>query len=91
MKSYKIICLTGTRADYPRVKPVLKELVKVKKFDVNLYVTGQHVEKLFGYTINEIKRDKFKILRKYRIFNIFRITITKKTIWSRYTHRAATS
>lgn len=69
MKSYKIICLTGTRADYPRVKPVLKELVKVKKFDVNLYVTGQHVEKLFGYTINEIKRDKFKILRKYRIFN----------------------
>ena len=27
---FKILCMTGTRADYPRIKPVLK-LLKQKK------------------------------------------------------------
>ena len=57
-KQLKIICVTGTRADYPRVKPVLRLLDKDKLFNLKLIVTGQHLEKKFGYTLNEIKKDK---------------------------------
>jgi len=64
-----IICVTGTRADYPRVKPVLNMLKLDKSIKLSLYVTGQHLEKDFGKTINEIKKDKFKILRKIKIFS----------------------
>ena len=31
MKKIKILCLTGTRADYPRVKSVLTKIKKDKK------------------------------------------------------------
>ena len=68
-KKYKILCMTGTRADYPRIKPVLKILGEKKNIDLKLFVTGQHVEKKFGLTINEIKKDKFKIFRKAKIFS----------------------
>ena len=68
-KKIKIFCVTGTRADYPRVKPVLKLLKKENLFDLRIIVTGQHLERKFGYTYNEIKKDKFNILGKVKIFN----------------------
>ena len=37
--------MTGTRADYPRIKPVLEKLRKKKNIELKLFVTGQHVEK----------------------------------------------
>lgn len=61
--------MTGTRADYPRIKPVLKILGEKKNIELKLFVTGQHVEKKFGFTINEIKKDKFKIFKKAKIFS----------------------
>ena len=42
-------CVTGTRADYPRVKPVLKLLNNDKLFDLNIIVTGQHLEGIWIY------------------------------------------
>ena len=68
-KKINIICVTGTRADYPRVKPVLKLLNKDRYFNLKLIITGQHLEKKFGSTFNEIKKDNFKILSKIKIFN----------------------
>ena len=68
-KSLNIFCVTGTIADYPRVKPVLKLLKDDKNFNLKLIVTGQHLEKKFGNTFNEIKKDNFKILSKIKIFN----------------------
>ena len=68
-RKIKIFCVTGTRADYPRVKPVLKLLNNDKLFDLNIIVTGQHLERKFGYTIDEIIKDKFKIIGKVKIFN----------------------
>ena len=32
-------------------------------------MTGQHVEKKFGFTINEIKKDKFVIYKSAKIFS----------------------
>ena len=68
-KRIKIFCVTGTRADYPRVKPVLKLIQKEQKFDLRIIVTGQHLEKKFGYTYDEIKNDNFKIISKVKIFD----------------------
>ena len=50
----KIVCLTGTRADYPRVKSVLLKLKKNKKFKLKLVVTGTHLSKKYGYSVKEM-------------------------------------
>ena len=42
-KKIKICCVTGTRADYPRVKSVLKEIQKSKDFSLQIIVTGSHL------------------------------------------------
>lgn len=67
-KKIKILCMTGTRADYPRVKPVLQLLRASSKFHLELIVTGQHLERKFGYTIKEIERDGYRIFKKVKIF-----------------------
>jgi len=68
-KNINILCVTGTRADYPRVKPVLNLLKLDKYFNLKLIVTGQHLEKKFGNTIKDIEKDGFKILGKVKIFD----------------------
>jgi UDP-N-acetylglucosamine 2-epimerase (non-hydrolysing)/GDP/UDP-N,N'-diacetylbacillosamine 2-epimerase (hydrolysing) len=61
MKKKKITVTTGTRADYGLIRPVLKELSKSKKLELYLIVTGMHLSRKHGMTINEIKKDGFKI------------------------------
>ena len=39
----KICCVTGTRADYPRIRPVLRLLKDHPDFDLSLIVTGSHL------------------------------------------------
>ena len=60
-KKRKILCITGTRADYPRIKSVLKEIKNNKNLDLNLVVTGSHLLSDYGNTISEIENDGFKI------------------------------
>ena len=57
----KICCITGTRADYPRIKSVLFELKKNKNFDLQLIVTGSHLLKSYGNSYTEILDDGFII------------------------------
>jgi len=57
----KISVITGTRAEYGIIRPILKKIHASKKLDLCLIVTGMHLSKKFGKTINEIKKDGFKI------------------------------
>ena len=57
----KISVTTGARADYGILRPVLQAILKSKKLELYLIVTGTHLSKKHGLTINEIKRDGFKI------------------------------
>lgn len=57
----KILYISGTRADYGLMRPVLKKLEKSQKIDLEIVTTGMHVMEEFGMTINEIKKDGFKI------------------------------
>ena len=68
-KKIKVAIITERRADYSRFKPILDILKKDKKFNYQLIVTGLHLLKDHGSTINEIKKDGFKILKKINMFN----------------------
>lgn len=57
----KILVTTGTRAEYGILRPILYELIKSKKLNLHLVVTGMHLSQKHGLTINEIKKDGFKI------------------------------
>lgn len=57
----KILTLVERRADYSRMRPILKELQKDPFFDVHLVVTGICLLDLHGSDIDFIKEDNFKI------------------------------
>ena len=62
----KIIVTTGTRAEYGILRPILREIIKKKNLELILVVTGTHLSKKYGMTINEIKKDKFKIYETFK-------------------------
>ena len=57
----KITVTTGTRADYGILLPVLKKIQQSNQLELQLIVTGMHLSRKYGKTINEIKKDGFKI------------------------------
>jgi len=61
----KITVTTGTRAEYGILRPVIKEIVKNRKLQLYLLVTGTHLSKKFGQSISEIKKDGFKVYSKF--------------------------
>lgn len=61
----KILFLTGTRADYGKMKPLMQAVEKSDEFECYLFVTGMHTLKEFGDTKIEIFKDKFKNIHVY--------------------------
>ena len=64
----KIFVTTGTRAEYGILRPLIKEIHESKSLKLILVVTGTHLSKKHGYTINEIKKDGFPISAKINFF-----------------------
>ncbi len=56
----KILFLTGTRADFGKIKSLISILDNHKDFEVFVFVTGMHLQKEYGYTLIEIERCNFK-------------------------------
>jgi UDP-hydrolysing UDP-N-acetyl-D-glucosamine 2-epimerase len=65
----KLCIFSGNRAEYGLLSPIIKNLNKSKKIKVFFIVSGSHVEKKFGETINEIKKDKIKIYQIIKLIN----------------------
>ena len=63
----KVLVVTGTRAEYGLLKPLIKKLIDTKNLKIGLLVTGTHVEKKYGYSISEIIKDGFPIWSKIKI------------------------
>jgi len=61
----KIVFLTGTRADFGKIKSLIKITNHSKLFDVNIFVTGMHLDRKYGYTIGEIRKSGFKKLYSF--------------------------
>lgn len=56
----KILFLTGTRADFGKMKPLISILESQRDFEVFVFVTGMHLLKEYGYTLIEIERCRYK-------------------------------
>jgi GDP/UDP-N,N'-diacetylbacillosamine 2-epimerase (hydrolysing) len=57
----KVCAVTGTRAEYGVLRPLLKAIEACPALELSLIVTGMHLSHEFGYTVQEIERDGFKI------------------------------
>ncbi|WP_061320779.1 UDP-N-acetylglucosamine 2-epimerase [Clostridium botulinum] len=57
----KILVVTGTRAEYGLLYWTMKEIEKHKDLQLQLIVTGNHLIREYGYTVDQIKKDGFKI------------------------------
>ena len=56
----KILFLTGTRADFSKIKSLISILETAPEFEVFVFVTGMHLQEEYGYTLIEIERCQFK-------------------------------
>ena len=63
----KIVVTTGTRSEYGLLRPLLKEINSSKKLELYLIVTGMHLSKKYGKTIDEIKKNGFKIFKTFEM------------------------
>ena len=61
----KLLFITGTRADYGKLKPILEILLKNKKFDIKIFASGMHTEIKYGSTYFAILRDFPSITEVY--------------------------
>lgn len=61
MKRRKICVVTGSRAEYGLLKPLLHEINQHTSLELKLVVCFMHLVNEFGSTIDEIKQDGFSI------------------------------
>lgn len=61
----RIVFLTGTRADYGKIKSLMKMVEEDPKFELQIFVTGMHMLSRYGSTFKEIENDGFKNIYKY--------------------------
>jgi len=55
----KIVFLTGTRADFGKIKSLIQTLEEQQDFEAFVFVTGMHLQEIYGYTLIEIERCNF--------------------------------
>ena len=65
----KILIVTERRADFSRFKPILDKIIKDKELDYILIVTGIHLLKKYGLSINEIKKTGIKINQTFKMYS----------------------
>ena len=64
MNKKKIVAVTGCRSEYDIIYSVLKALKQDPRFEVSVIATGAHLSENFGYTINEVIKDRFDVVGK---------------------------
>jgi UDP-N-acetylglucosamine 2-epimerase (hydrolysing) len=60
----KILFLTGTRADYGKIKSLITTAHN-NEFDCRIFATGMHTLEKYGYTLEEIRNDGFDNIYAY--------------------------
>ncbi|WP_281238879.1 UDP-N-acetylglucosamine 2-epimerase [Flavobacterium praedii] len=62
----KIVFLTGTRADFGKIKSLISILEQQPEFEVFVAVTGMHLQEEYGYTLLEIQRCGYKNIHTFQ-------------------------
>ena len=53
----RILFITGTRADYGKLKPILNQLINDKEYEIRIFASGMHIDEKYGETYIAILRD----------------------------------
>ena len=61
----RILFLTGTRADFGKLKPLIEKTAADSRFDVHIFVTGMHMMARYGYTCEEVEKAGYKNIHKF--------------------------
>ena len=56
----KLLFITGTRADYGKIKSLLKMIETDPKFELYIFVSGMHLVDKLGSTYREVLNDRYK-------------------------------
>lgn len=56
----KIVFLTGTRADFGKLKSLISITQESRKYDVHIFATGMHMNSRYGKTVDEIYKAGFR-------------------------------
>lgn len=62
----KIVFLTGTRADFGKIKALIQIIENQNDFTPYIFVTGMHLMHEYGYTLIEVERCGFKNLATFK-------------------------
>ena len=62
----KIVFLTGTRADFGKLKSLMLISQKSEKFKIYVFVTGMHLNPLYGETVDEVIKAGFNNIYQYK-------------------------
>lgn len=65
MVKKKIVFLTGTRADFGKLKSLIRISQNSDKYDVHIFATGMHMNAKYGSTVDEIEKSGFKNIYKF--------------------------
>lgn len=61
----KIVFLTGTRADFGKIKGLVSVVESSKDFEPFIFVTGMHMMHEYGYTLLEVQRCGYKNIHTF--------------------------
>lgn len=50
----RLVFLTGTRADWGKLRPLVHATLEAHGFDAEVFATGMHLDEAHGYTFNEV-------------------------------------
>lgn len=56
----KVLFITGTRADYGKMKPLMKKVENCDSLEAYIYVSGMHLIGVLGNTYKEVLKDNYK-------------------------------
>jgi UDP-N-acetylglucosamine 2-epimerase (hydrolysing) len=62
---HRILFLTGTRADFGKLKPLIRQVAANRAFEYQIFATGMHMLSRYGTTITEIHRSGFERVYPY--------------------------
>jgi UDP-N-acetylglucosamine 2-epimerase (non-hydrolysing)/GDP/UDP-N,N'-diacetylbacillosamine 2-epimerase (hydrolysing) len=56
-----VTVVTGTRAEFGILTPILVEIMRSKDLELHIIATGMHLSEVHGYTLKDIERSGFRV------------------------------
>ncbi|WP_417319158.1 UDP-N-acetylglucosamine 2-epimerase [Emcibacter sp.] len=78
----RIVFITGTRADFGKIKSLINRLLEHSDHEIHIFVTGMHMLSKYGYTCDEVEKCGYNNIYKYinQNYNDTMDTVLAKTV-----------